>query len=144
MTSPSPPSLAGPSDPPPSSIEVHNSSASIPPSISVDGHPIGRTMRVSQLDSSDLDDALVGMLGTRVADSLDNFGVSPTPPLHILARYQREIQISELTRPAHFFVCYSPRSSCTSNRSCTCSSTSSSTASACGTASQHPALNFKT
>lgn len=35
-----------------------------------------RTLRVSQLDSADLDDALVGMLGSRLAESLDNFGVN--------------------------------------------------------------------
>ncbi|KAL7411106.1 Pex12 amino terminal region-domain-containing protein, partial [Mrakia frigida] len=62
--------------PPPSSLQVQASSSDLPASSSAAPPSIARTMRVSQLDSSDLDEALVGMLGTRVSDSLDNFGPS--------------------------------------------------------------------
>lgn len=43
-----------------------------------------RTLRVSQLDSSDLDDALVSMLADPLAQSLDHFGVSLFPLLLLL------------------------------------------------------------
>lgn len=45
------------------------------PSLATSSGP-SRPLRVSQLDSIDLDDALVGMLGQSVSESLDDFNVS--------------------------------------------------------------------
>lgn len=42
-----------------------------------------RTMRVSQLDAAELDEALVSMLASKLTDSLDVFGVRLSPPKHV-------------------------------------------------------------
>jgi hypothetical protein len=66
----------------PSSLDVEPPSL---PSNIVTETTTPRVLRVGQLDSSELDDALSSMLSTRVAGSLDNFGVRApsTPFLHV-------------------------------------------------------------